>query len=135
LTDRTTRKAKSPTTKTRAHKSDRGSESVRKYDARSGTREPEDEKYIPGSQIAGRVVDAVRTLGEQTAFIGNSLGSTVDAVRRYPGEVLRLIAVFGMGTGALAVIGGTVVIVGFLTLTTGALIAVQGYNTLSNVGI
>ena len=41
----------------------------------------------------------------------------------------------GMGTGALAVIGGTVVIVGFLTLTTGALIAVQGYNTLSNVGI
>ena len=41
----------------------------------------------------------------------------------------------GMGTGALAVIGGTVVIVGFLTLSTGALIAVQGYNTLSNVGI
>src|SRR6202012_4114685 len=53
----------------------------------------------------------------------------------YPGEVLRLIAVMGMGTGALAVIGGTVVIIGFLTLTTGALIAVQGYNTLSNVGI
>ena len=45
------------------------------------------------------------------------------------------IAVMGMGTGALAVIGGTVVIVGFLTLSTGALIAVQGYNTLSNVGI
>ena len=41
----------------------------------------------------------------------------------------------GMGTGALAVIGGTVVIIGFLTLSTGALIAVQGYNTLSNVGI
>ncbi|WP_292990322.1 ABC transporter permease [Mycobacterium sp.] len=67
--------------------------------------------------------------------MGSSLGYTVDAVRRYPGEVLRLIAVLGMGTGALAVIGGTVVIVGFLTLTTGALIAVQGYNTLSNVGI
>jgi len=69
------------------------------------------------------------------AFIGTALISTVDAVRRYPGEVLRLIAVLGMGTGALAVIGGTVVIIGFLTLTTGALIAVQGYNTLSNVGI
>ena len=135
MTDRTTRKAKSPTTKTKAHKSDRGSESLRKYDARSGTREPEDKKYIPGSQFLSGVVGAVRTLGQQTAFIGNSLVSTVDAVRRYPGEVLRLIAVLGMGTGALAVIGGTVVIVGFLTLTTGALIAVQGYNTLSNVGI
>ena len=83
----------------------------------------EDERYIPGSEIVSRVVDSVRSLGEQTAFIGNALGSTVDAVRRYPGEVLRLIAVLGMGTGALAVIGGTVVIVGFLTLTTGALIA------------
>ena len=49
--------------------------------------------------------------------------------------MLRLIAGMGMGTGALAVIGGTVVIIGFLTLSTGALIAVQGYNTLSNVGI
>ena len=80
-------------------------------------------------------VDATRRLGEQTAFYGTALASTGDAIRRYPGEVLRLIAGMGMGTGALAVIGGTVVIIGFLTLSTGALIAVQGYNTLSNVGI
>ena len=95
----------------------------------------EERRRLPGSEALTRVVDATRNLGEQTAFYGNALGATVDAVRRYPGEVLRLIAVMGMGTGALAVIGGTVVIVGFLTLTTGALIAVQGYNTLSNVGI
>ncbi|MDX1870940.1 ABC transporter permease [Mycolicibacterium sp. 120266] len=81
------------------------------------------------------VVDRLRTLGEQTAFYGQSLAFIADALRRYPGEVLRLIAVMGLGTGALAVIGGTVVIIGFLTLSTGALIAVQGYNTLSNVGI
>ena len=80
-------------------------------------------------------IRATRKLGEQTAFYGNALAATVEAVRRYPAEVLRLIAVMGMGTGALAVIGGTVVIIGFLTLSTGALIAVQGYNTLSNVGI
>lgn len=100
-----------------------------------GNTSDEERKPLPGSEALTRVVDATRTLGEQTAFYGNALASTVDAVRRYPGEVLRLIAVMGMGTGALAVIGGTVVIVGFLTLTTGALIAVQGYNTLSNVGI
>jgi phospholipid/cholesterol/gamma-HCH transport system permease protein len=80
-------------------------------------------------------VAVTRRLGEQTAFYGQALASTADAIRRYPGEVLRLIATMGLGTGALAVIGGTVVIVGFLTLSTGALIAVQGYNTLSNVGI
>ncbi|CRZ14045.1 ABC transporter permease [Mycolicibacterium neworleansense] len=88
-----------------------------------------------GPAILNRTVDGSRRVGEQTAFYGQALLSTGEALRRYPGEVLRLIATMGMGTGALAVIGGTVVIVGFLTLTTGALIAVQGYNTLSNVGI
>jgi ABC-type transporter Mla maintaining outer membrane lipid asymmetry permease subunit MlaE len=94
-----------------------------------------DTRDVPGAETLNKVVDATRRLGEQTAFYGNALAATADAVRRYPAEVLRLIAVMGMGTGALAVIGGTVVIVGFLTLSTGALIAVQGYNTLSNVGI
>jgi phospholipid/cholesterol/gamma-HCH transport system permease protein len=89
-----------------------------------------------GSRIGqARVVDRTRTLGEQTAFYGRALWSTPDAVRRYPAMVLRQIAGMGMGTGALAVIGGTVAIIGFLTLCTGALIAAQGYNTLSNVGI
>ncbi|WP_425488882.1 ABC transporter permease [Mycobacterium vicinigordonae] len=74
-------------------------------------------------------------MGEQTAFYGRSLLNIGEAVRRYPGELLRLIAEMGMGTGALAVIGGTVGIIGFLTLTTGALVAVQGYDTLSNVGV
>jgi phospholipid/cholesterol/gamma-HCH transport system permease protein len=85
--------------------------------------------------VGPRLVDGTRKLGEQTAFYGKSLAATVDAVRRYPGELLRLIAEMGMGTGALAVIGGTVGIIGFLTLTTGALVAVQGYDTLSNVGV
>jgi len=118
-------------------KSEGGSAAMGKFASRAGgsAEADEDERYIPGAELLGRLVDSVRSVGEQTAFIGTALVSTVDAVRRYPGEVLRLIAVLGMGTGALAVIGGTVVIIGFLTLTTGALIAVQGYNTLSNVGI
>jgi phospholipid/cholesterol/gamma-HCH transport system permease protein len=49
--------------------------------------------------------------------------------------MVRLIAQMSMGAGALAVIGGTTVIVGFLTLTTGALVAVQGYNQFANVGV
>ncbi len=96
---------------------------------------PQAEEAPRGAEILNRAVESTRKLGEQTAFYGNALASVGDAIRRYPAEVLRLIAVMGMGTGALAVIGGTVVIVGFLTLSTGALIAVQGYNTLSNVGI
>jgi phospholipid/cholesterol/gamma-HCH transport system permease protein len=40
-----------------------------------------------------------------------------------------------LGTGALAVIGGTIVIVGLLTFAGGAIIAVQGYQQLSGVGV
>ncbi|OBH04575.1 MULTISPECIES: ABC transporter permease [unclassified Mycobacterium] len=87
------------------------------------------------AEFGPRLVEATRKLGEQTAFYGRSLANIGDAVRRYPGELLRLIAEMGMGTGALAVIGGTVGIIGFLTLTTGALVAVQGYDTLSNIGV
>src|SRR6202011_597317 len=82
-----------------------------------------------------KLVAATRKLGEQTELYGKSLPATVDVVRRYPGERLRIIGEMGMGTGALAVIGGTVGIIGFLTLTTGALVAVQGYDTLSNIGV
>ncbi|WP_241010652.1 MlaE family ABC transporter permease [Mycobacterium camsae] len=87
------------------------------------------------STLGPRLTAAIRQLGEQTAFYGRALANIGEAVRRYPGELLRLIAEMGMGTGALAVIGGTVGIIGFLTLTTGALVAVQGYDTLSNIGV
>jgi phospholipid/cholesterol/gamma-HCH transport system permease protein len=74
-------------------------------------------------------------VGEQTQFYFKTLGSTTDAFVHYKVELIRLIAQMGLGAGALAVIGGTVVIVGFLTLTTGALVAVQGYNQFSEVGV
>ena len=50
-------------------------------------------------------------------------------------EMLRIIAQMGLGAGALVVIGGTVAIVGFLTVTTGALVAVQGYTDFSEIGV
>ena len=53
--------------------------------------------------VGPRLVANIRKLGEQTAFYGQSLASTGDAVRRYPGELLRIIAEMGMGSGALAV--------------------------------
>jgi phospholipid/cholesterol/gamma-HCH transport system permease protein len=74
-------------------------------------------------------------VGSQMRFYSTTLGAIPDAVANYRTEILRLIAQMGLGVAALAVIGGTVVIVGFLTMTTGALVAVQGYNQLASVGI
>ena len=57
------------------------------------------------------------------------------ALRRYRRETLRLIAEIGMGTGAMAVLGGTVAIIGFVTLSGGSLIAIQGFASLGNIGV
>jgi phospholipid/cholesterol/gamma-HCH transport system permease protein len=78
---------------------------------------------------------AWRRLGRQTRFYARTLRSTGDACANYRTEILRQVALMSLGSGALAVIGGTIVIVGFLTLSTGALIAVQGYNSLAGIGV
>ena len=73
-------------------------------------------------------------IGEQAYFYAKTVSAIPDAVVNYRTELYRLIAQMGLGAGALAIVGGTVAIVGFLTITTGALVAVQGYNQLASVG-
>ncbi|MGV0644660.1 ABC transporter permease [Mycolicibacterium holsaticum] len=82
------------------------------------------------SQISGLV-----RIGAQAQFYFRTISAIRDALVHYKTETVRLIAQMSLGTGALAIIGGTVVIVGFLTLSTGALVAVQGYNQFANVGV
>jgi phospholipid/cholesterol/gamma-HCH transport system permease protein len=68
-------------------------------------------------------------------FYGRALGGIPFAITHYGREIVRLIAEISMGAGTLAMIGGTVVIVGFLTLAAGGTLAVQGYSSLGNIGI
>ena len=74
-------------------------------------------------------------VGTQTQFYGNTLRNIVYAFTHYRVELMRIIAQMGLGAGALIVIGGTVAIVAFLTVTTGALVAVQGYTDFSEIGV
>lgn len=73
--------------------------------------------------------------GHVTWFVGKVVGNVPFALRRYRREWLRLIAEIGMGTGSMAVVGGTVVIVGFVTLSGGSLIAIQGFASLGDLGV
>lgn len=86
-------------------------------------------------RIALGWISGLTRIGTQAQFYFRTLSSIRDAVAHYNAETVRLIAQMSLGTGALAIIGGTVVIVGFLTLSTGALVAVQGYNQFANVGV
>lgn len=80
-------------------------------------------------------VGGLNRVGEQAQFYFRTLGSAGDAFIRYRTETVRLIAQMSLGTGALAIVGGTMVIVGFLTMSTGALVAVQGYNQFADIGV
>ena len=74
-------------------------------------------------------------IGDHTLFYGKAIAGIPAAVTRYRKEIIRLIAEISMGAGTLAMIGGTVAIVGFLTLAAGGTLAVQGYSSLGNIGI
>src|SRR5579875_2259776 len=82
-----------------------------------------------------RPVGTLGRIGDHTLFYGKAIASTPFAAKHYTREVVRLIAEISMGAGTLAMIGGTVVIVGFLTLAAGGTLAVQGYSSLGNIGI
>ncbi len=86
------------------------------------------------ARVSG-LVDGWNRVGRQTKFYGRTLQSIGYVFVHYRVELIRLIAQMGLGAGALVIIGGTVAIVGFLTVTTGALVAVQGYNDFSEIGV
>jgi phospholipid/cholesterol/gamma-HCH transport system permease protein len=73
-------------------------------------------------------------LGQQATFYARTLGWTYRVLIRYKKEVVRLLTEVAFGTGALAVIGGTVVIVVFMTFFTGLEVGQQGYNSLNSLG-
>ncbi|WP_433632647.1 ABC transporter permease [Nocardia sp. CA-120079] len=78
---------------------------------------------------------SVRLVGEHGVFYFRTFREIGHALSAYRKETLRIVAEMGMGTGALAIIGGTVVIVSFMTLSAGALLAIQGFASLSNIGV
>jgi phospholipid/cholesterol/gamma-HCH transport system permease protein len=74
-------------------------------------------------------------IGQMISFALTAIGLIPFAIRRYPKEMLRMVAQMGMGTGAMAVVGGTSAIVGFITLSAGSLVAIQGFASLGNIGV
>ncbi|AKS33265.1 MlaE family ABC transporter permease [Mycolicibacterium goodii] len=80
-------------------------------------------------------VSTLSRVGDHTLFYLRAIAGTPHAALHYRKELVRLIAEISMGAGTLAMIGGTVVIVGFLTLATGGVLAIQGYSSLGNIGI
>lgn len=73
-------------------------------------------------------------LGDQLSFYVRSIAWAPRAVRRYFKEVVRLLSEVSFGSGGLGVIGGTIGVMVAMTLFTGAVVGLQGYAALNQIG-
>ncbi|MEU9009077.1 ABC transporter permease [Streptomyces sp. NPDC048479] len=86
------------------------------------------------SRVVGLPLRSLEELGTQLSFYGRSLAWTGRTLRRYKKEILRLLAEVSFGRGALAVVGGTVGVIAFLSFFTGTEVGLQGYAALNQLG-
>ncbi|GGF37508.1 ABC transporter permease [Marmoricola endophyticus] len=78
--------------------------------------------------------DTLVGLGEELRFHARSLAWIPGAIVRYPKAVVALLAEVSFGSGALAVIGGTIGVMVGLSLFTGSVVGLQGYAALDQIG-
>ena len=95
---------------------------------------PSDAPPSRALSVATGPVTWLAGLGQQLEFHLRALAWIPRALRRYPREVLRLLSQVTFGSGALAVLGGTVGVMVGLTLFTGAVVGMQGYSALNALG-
>jgi phospholipid/cholesterol/gamma-HCH transport system permease protein len=86
------------------------------------------------TRVVSTPLQRLDDFGHQLSFYARAFAWVFRAVRRYRTEILRLLAEVSLGTGGLAVIGGSVAIVGFMTFFTGTEVGLQGYSALDQIG-
>ncbi|WP_341923972.1 ABC transporter permease [Nocardioides psychrotolerans] len=77
---------------------------------------------------------SLNTLGGQLAFYLGVLRAIPRSIKRYPKEIMRILAEVTLGSGSLAVIGGTVGVIAGMTFFTGAQVGLSGYAALNQLG-
>ncbi|KAA1419424.1 ABC transporter permease [Nocardioides humilatus] len=84
--------------------------------------------------IYERPLKGLDTLGHELAFYIRVVAAVPRTIAHYPREILRLLAEVTLGSGALAVIGGTVGVILGMTFFTGAQVGLSGYAALNQLG-
>jgi phospholipid/cholesterol/gamma-HCH transport system permease protein len=85
-------------------------------------------------RVANRPLQTLDGFGDQMSFYVKTIAWVPRALRRYMKEILRLLAEVSFGSGALAVIGGTIGVMVGMTVFTGVVVGLQGYTALSQIG-
>jgi phospholipid/cholesterol/gamma-HCH transport system permease protein len=89
--------------------------------------------------LAGAAVKGPRRsleqYGDQLLFHVKALAWAPRAIRRYPREIVNTLAEITFGAGGLTLIAGTVGVIAFLAFFAGTEVGIQGYASLSQIGV
>jgi phospholipid/cholesterol/gamma-HCH transport system permease protein len=83
---------------------------------------------------ADRSLGWLDVLGDQLFFYVAAVLWIPRAVLRYKRETLRLLSEVAFGSGGLALVGGSVIVMIGMTLATGIVVGLQGYYALNQIG-
>lgn len=72
--------------------------------------------------------------GRQMLFYVRTLRAVPSTIKNYRKEVFRLLAEVTLGSGALAVIGGTIGVITAMCFFVGTTVGIQGYASLEQIG-
>jgi phospholipid/cholesterol/gamma-HCH transport system permease protein len=88
-----------------------------------------------GSAIIQGRRDSLEQRGDQLMFYIKALAWAPRAIRRYPREIVNTLAEITFGRGGLSLIAGTVGVIAFLAFFAGTEVGIQGYASLSQIGV
>ena len=86
------------------------------------------------ASVAQAPLGVLDTLGQQMLFYIRVIKSVPRTLKNYSREIFRLLAEVTLGSGSLAVIGGTVGVIAAMCFFTGTEVGIQGYAALDQLG-
>ncbi|KRF19148.1 ABC transporter permease [Nocardioides sp. Soil797] len=86
------------------------------------------------AQWYDRILQPIANAGADLRFHGKVMAWIPATLKRYPRDILRLLSEVSFGSGALAVIGGTIGVMLGMTLFVGTVVGMQGYAALDQIG-
>ena len=87
------------------------------------------------SALVEKPANALQLMGAQVTFVGRVVGAIPLCLRRYRGEVFRILSDISWGSGALVVGGGTIGVMVLLSLSAGTSLGIEGFNGLELIGL
>ena len=79
--------------------------------------------------------DFLEEHGDQLLFYVKALLWVPRAIKRYPREITNTLAEVAFGAGGLSVIAGSVGVIAFMSFFAGTEVGLQGYASLSQIGV